>query len=105
MNFYSRIVVGAGGEVFTLGWKAVQKLAGQNLFDQPVTAGDYRINDDRTLQLRTRIEIPSPYSINIWSQPMLGVLAVYSYQEEDQAFYFWAPERISKTIDRQKELY
>lgn len=91
MNFYNRIVIGADSQVFTLGWQAVQELAALHLVDQPVPAGSYTINDDQTMDIKTTISLPLPFSINIWSEPLLGVLAVYAYQEE--SYYYWTPER------------
>lgn len=91
MNHHQRIIVGANGEVFTLGWKAVQELAGLRLVDQPITAGRYRINDNQTMDIKTTLKLTSPFSIIIWTEPILGILAVYTYQEG--SYYFWEPER------------
>lgn len=92
MNPYERVIVGAEGQVFVTGWKIVQELAREHLFDRPVTAGTYRINDDQTLEIRTKKGIAPPFTVNVWTEPLLGVLAVYSYQESEKAFYYWAPE-------------
>lgn len=91
MNWYGRAIVGADGEVFTLGWKAIQELAEQQLIDQPVYAGSYRIDDDRTLNVRTEIQRSPPLIANLWSEPLLGVSAVYVYR--NRTFYYWVPER------------
>jgi DNA polymerase V len=92
MNPYERVIVGAEGEVFVVGWKIVQELAMDHLFSQPVSAGTYRINDDQTLEIRTKKWLSPPFTVNVWSEPLLGVLAVYAYQESESAFYYWAPE-------------
>jgi hypothetical protein len=90
MNFYNRIVVGADGKAFTLGWGALQELAGLHLVDQPVNAGSYRIKDGQTVVIRTTIKLSLPFSINIWGEPLLDVLAVYAYREG--LYYLWKPE-------------
>jgi DNA polymerase V len=92
MNPYERVIVGAEGEVFVTGWKTVQELAKGHLFDRPVTAGTYRIHDDQTLEIRTKEWLSPPFTVNVWTEPLLGVLAVYAYQESDRTFYYWAPE-------------
>lgn len=92
MNSYQRVVVGANGEVFTLGWKTVQELATLNLIDQPVSTGTYRITDDQNLEIRTKLRLPLPFNITVWSEYLLGVLGVYSYREADRTWYFWVPE-------------
>lgn len=92
MNPYERVIVGADGEVFVVGWKIVQELAKDHLFSQPVSAGTYRINDDQTLEIRTKKWLSLPFTVNVWSEPLLGVVAVYAYQESESAFYYWAPE-------------
>ncbi len=96
MNSYGRVAVGADGEIFTLGWKAVQELAAHHLIDQPVTAGTYRINDDQTLDIKTKLRVQTPFTITLWSEPLLGVLAVYGYREVERTWYFWAPESLRK---------
>jgi hypothetical protein len=92
MNPYERVIVGAEGEVFVVGWRIVQELARDHLFGQPVTAGTYRINDDQTLEVKTKKWLLPPFTINVWSEPLLGVLAVYAYIESENTFYYWAPE-------------
>lgn len=92
MNPYERVIVGADGQVFVTGWKIVQELAREHLFDRPVTAGTYRINDDQTLEIRTKKGLPPPFTVNVWTEPLLGVLAVYAYWESENTFYYWAPE-------------
>lgn len=92
MNPYERVIVGADGEVFVVGWKVVQELARDHLFDRPVTAGTYRIHDDQTLEIRTKKSLSPPFTVNVWSEPLLGVVAIYAYLESESAFYYWAPE-------------
>lgn len=92
MNPYQRVIVGADGEVFVVGWKIVQELAKDHLFSQPVSAGTYRINDDQTLEIRTKKWLVPPFTVNVWTEPLLGVLAVYAYRESESAFYYWAPK-------------
>lgn len=92
MNPYERVIVGAEGHVFVVGWRIVQELAMDHLFSQPVSAGTYRINDDQTLEVKTKKWLSPTFTINVWSEPLLGVLAVYTYQELENTFYYWAPE-------------
>lgn len=92
MNSYQRVVVGAHGEIFTLGWKAVQELVALNLVDQPVSAGTYRVTDNQSLEIRTKLRLSPPFTVTVWSEYLLGMLAVCSYREADQTWYFWVPE-------------
>lgn len=69
----------------------MQELAAQHLVDQPVTAGAYRFSDAQRLYVRTELGLQPPFTINVWSEPLLGVLAVYYYRGAEKAWYFWVP--------------
>lgn len=91
MNSYGRVIVGVEGEIFTLGWKAVQVLAGLHLVDRATAAGTFRLSDHQVLDIKVTLRIPPPFTVAVWSEPLLGVLTVCAYNRSERAWYLWTP--------------
>jgi hypothetical protein len=90
-NHARRVIVGAVGEVFTIGAEQLQKLAAGGLVGRAQIGGRIREHENSHYELIIDRDLPLPLNIKFWKQPMLGLETVCAYDKKSREWYLWVP--------------
>jgi len=92
-NRYGRVVVGdSQGNLFTLSTKKWQEIVDWKIFTTAVSGG--ALNHPRPWHTRIVVSIPReqwarPYSVHIWSEPLLGLEVICAFDALVQQWLLW----------------
>jgi hypothetical protein len=90
-NHARRVIVGAAGDIFTIGGDQLQKLAIDGLVGRAQIGGRIREHENSHYELIIYRDLPFPMKIQFWRQPMLGLETVCAYDKRSREWYLWVP--------------